>query len=146
MAVLCCHDQHSVAIYLCKSNRELVLALAGHSTYATMDGSIRPHKLHEVHVIVLVSDDGIGEITAKSVFMLFRKEFSAQRSTNGTFSQVPMDQAIEQTVNRHTKPRVDLLALVRSPVQFSSGSLMPTNVLMSQGRCLQWQAWMKQMN
>ena len=73
LAVLCCHGQHSVAIYPCRSNWELVLALAGHSTYAIMDGSIRPHKLHEVHVIVLVSDDGIGEITAKSVFTLFRR-------------------------------------------------------------------------
>ena len=42
-------------------------------------------------------------------------EFCVQRSTISTFSQVPVDQCIEQTINRHTKTKGGIVGFSRKP-------------------------------
>ena len=43
------------------------------------------------------------------------QQFCVQRSTTGPFSQVPVDQAIEQTVNSHSKTSGEIVGFSRKP-------------------------------
>ena len=42
-------------------------------------------------------------------------EFCVQRSSTSTFSQIPVDQAIEQTVNKHTKTKGGIIGFSQKP-------------------------------
>ena len=53
-------------------------------------------------------------------------EFSLQRSSVRRFSQTAVDQTVEQTVNKSTKTKGEIIGFSLKSVQYSHGSLLPT--------------------